>query len=152
MTYEHLDVRLVNALTADGRASLRSLAEDLDVSVTTISNHLEELEEHGVITGYSPDLDYDALGYDVTAVLQLKVEGDAISEISSELENENQMLSVYEVTGDFDIIAIGKYVDTDDMNQQIKELLGHTAIIETNTNIVLNIINENDSLSIPTPD
>lgn len=152
MTYEHLDVRLVNALSADGRASLRSLAEDLDVSVTTVSNHLEELEDLGVITGYSPNLDYDTLGYDVTAVLQLKVEGDAISEISSELENENQMLSVYEVTGDFDIIAIGKYIDTDDMNQQIKELLGHTAIIETNTNIVLNIINENDSLTIPTPE
>lgn len=151
MTYQDLDVRLVNALSADGRASLRSLADDLDVSVTTVSNHLDELEGAGVITGYSPDIDYDALGYDVTAVLQLKVEGDSISAISAELETENQMLSVYEVTGDFDIIAIGKYRDTDDMNDQIKELLGHSAIIETNTNIVLNIISENDQLTVPLP-
>ena len=152
MTYENLDLRLVNALAKDGRASLRSLADQLDVSVTTVSNHLDELESGGVISGYSPDVDYDALGYDVTAVLQLKVEGDAIPEVSAELEDENQMLSVYEVTGDFDIIAIGKYVDTDDMNDQIKELLGHPAIIETNTNIVLNIISEHDKLTIPVPE
>ena len=151
MTYEHLGHKLVNALSEDGRASLRSLADELGVSVTTVSNHLEELEKSGVITGYGPDIDYDALGYDVTAILQLKVEGGAISEISAELENESQMLSVYEVTGDFDIIAIGKYIDTDDMNHQIKDLLGHPAIFETNTSIVLNIISESDRLELPIP-
>lgn len=152
MTYEHLDRRLLNALAVDGRASLRSLAEELDVSVTTVSNHLAELESSGAITGFAPTVDYDVLGYDVTAILQLKVQGDAISEISAELENENQMISVYEVTGDFDIIAIGKYRDTDDMNRQIKELLGHQAIIETNTSIVLNVISEGDHLTLAVPE
>lgn len=152
MTYEYLDRQLVNALGEDGRASLRSLAEELDVSVTTVSNHLDDLESRGVITGFSPDIDYNALGYDVTAVLQLKVAGDAISEVSAALETENQMLSVYEVTGDFDIIAIGKYVDTDDMNRQIKDLLGQSAIIETNTSIVLNVISEGDQLTVPVPE
>ncbi len=49
MTYENLDAKLVNALLGDGRASLRSLAEELDVSVTTVSNHLSDLEDEGVI-------------------------------------------------------------------------------------------------------
>lgn len=151
MTYEHLGHELVNLLSADGRASLRSLADELDVSVTTVSNHLDDLEDRGVITGYSADIDYNALGYDVTAILQLKVEGDAISEISADLETADQMLSVYEVTGDFDIIAIGKFVDTDDMNDQIKALLGHSAIIETNTSIVLNIISEHEPLAVSVP-
>ena len=80
MTYENLDRKLVNALLGDGRASLRSLAEDLDVSVTTVSNHLSDLEEDGIIRGYTPKVDYDALGYDVTAILQLKVEGSGLRE------------------------------------------------------------------------
>jgi len=33
------------------------------------------------------------------------------------------MVSVYEVTGNYDVIAIGKFADTDGMNSQIKELL-----------------------------
>ncbi|MFP4590641.1 MAG: HTH-type transcriptional regulator Lrp [Halobacteriales archaeon] len=149
MTYDDLDVKLVNALLDDGRASLRSLADALDVSVTTVSNHLDQLQAEGVVVGFTPKIDYAALGYDVTAVIQLKVEGDAIGEISAALEGENRMVSVYEVTGDFDIIAIGKYEDTADMNDQIKDLLVHPAIVETNTSIVLNVISEHDQVEVP---
>ncbi|ERH03275.1 MAG: hypothetical protein J07HR59_00386, partial [Halorubrum sp. J07HR59] len=73
MTYENLDAKLVNELLGNGRASLRSLGDDLDVSVTTVSNHLRDLEDSGVIRGYSPVVDYDEVGYDVTAIIQLKV-------------------------------------------------------------------------------
>jgi DNA-binding Lrp family transcriptional regulator len=142
MTYENLDAKLLNELLGDGRASLRSLAEDLDVSVTTVSNHLSDLEEAGVVEGYSPLVDYDALGYDVTAVIQLKVEGDALPEITDTLEGEKRMVSVYEVTGDYDVIAIGKFTDTDEMNDQIKSLLTDPDIKESNTSVVLNAVAE----------
>jgi len=42
MTYENLDAKLVNSLLSNGRASLRSLGDELDVSVTTVSNHLRD--------------------------------------------------------------------------------------------------------------
>ncbi|MFB6302404.1 MAG: HTH-type transcriptional regulator Lrp [Haloferacaceae archaeon] len=143
MTYENLDAKLINALLDDGRASLRSLAEELDVSVTTVSNHLHDLEDEGVIDGYTPKVDYDALGYDVTAIVQLKVEGSALPEITERLEGEKRMVSVYEVTGDYDVIAIGKFEDTDGMNDQIKSLLTDQDIRESNTSVVLNTVAEN---------
>jgi len=148
MTYENLDRKLVNALLGDGRASLRSLAEDLDVSVTTVSNHLKDLEEDGIITGYTPKVDYDALGYDVTAVIQLKVEGSALPDVTDRLQEHKQMISVYEVTGDYDIIAIGKFTDTDGMNSQIKELLTDVDIRESNTSVVLNAVTENGQFEL----
>lgn len=148
MTYENLDRKLVNELLGDGRASLRSLAEDLDVSVTTVSNHLSELEEQGIIRGYTPKVDYDALGYDVTAILQLKVEGDALVEVTETLSDHRQMVSVYEVTGDHDIIAIGKFLDTDDMNDTIKELLTDPEIKESNTSVVLNPAKEHEQFTL----
>ena len=148
MTYENLDEKLINALLDDGRASLRSLAEKLDVSVTTVSNHLSDLEERGVIKGYTPKVDYDELGYDVTAVIQLKVEGSALPEITDRLKGHEQMVSVYEVTGDHDVIAIGKFRDTDAMNDQIKELLVDPDIKESNTSVVLNTVVENEQFPL----
>jgi len=148
MTYENLDAKLINELLGDGRASLRSLAEELDVSVTTVSNHLSDLEEDGVIEGYTPVVDYSALEYDVTAVIQLKVEGNALPEITTRLENEKQMISVYEVTGNYDIIAVGKFTDTDDMNDQIKTLLTEPDINESNTSVVLNAPVENEQFEL----
>ena len=148
MTYENLDEKLVNALLGDGRASLRSLAQDLDVSVTTVSNHLSDLEDEGIIRGYTPKVDYDALGYDVTAILQLKVEGSALVEVTNSLAEHRQMVSVYETTGDYDIIAIGKFRDTDDMNDTIKELLTEPAIKESNTSVVLNPAKEHEQFEL----
>jgi DNA-binding Lrp family transcriptional regulator len=143
MTYENLDSKLVNALLDDGRASLRSLAEELGVSVTTVSNHLSALEEEGAITGYTPKIDYGLMGYDVTAILQLKVEGNALPDVTERLRDHDQMLSVYEVTGDYDIIAVGKFKDTDEMNEGIKSLLVDPDIRESNTSVVLNAAVEN---------
>jgi len=148
MTYENLDRKLINELLDDGRASLRSLADDLDVSVTTVSNHLSDLEEQGIISGYTPKVDYDKIGYDVTAILQLKVEGNAIPEVTESLREQEQMISVYEVTGDHDIIAIGKFSDTDDMNAQIKSLLTDPEIKESNTSVVLNAAVEHEQFEL----
>ncbi|ELY85836.1 HTH-type transcriptional regulator Lrp [Natrinema altunense] len=180
MTYEHLDSDLVNELLDDGRASLRSLAEELDVSVTTVSNHLSDLEDEGVIEGYTPKVDYDAVGYDVTAVhlsdledegviegytpkvdydavgydvtavMQFKAEGNALPEITETLKDHRQMISVYEVTGDYDVIAIGKFQDTDDMNDQIKTLITDPDINQSNTSIVLNSVSENEQFELDT--
>jgi len=142
MTYDNLDSELINELIGDGRASLRSLGEELDVSVTTISNHINDLESQNIIQGYTPVLDYGELGFDVTAITHLKVEGSALTEIVERLRNKDQMISVYETTGDYDIIAIGKFEDTDGMNAQIKELLSDVDIRESNTSVVLNNVKE----------
>lgn len=148
MTYENLDRELVNALLGDGRASLRSLGEELDVSVTTVSNHLRDLEDEGAVQGYTPIIDYGKLGYDVTAVLQLKVEGHALPEITEKLRQEEQIVNVYEVTGDADIIAVGKFSNTEDMNDQIKSLLTDANIRESNTNVVLNAVTEKEQFEL----
>lgn len=148
MTYENLDQKLVNQLLGDGRASLRSLAEDLGVSVTTVSNHLSDLEAEGIINGYTPKVDYGALGYDVTAVLQLKVEGHALVDVTERLTQHRQVMSVYETTGDYDIIAIGKFRDTDDMNESIKGLLTDPEIKESNTSVVLNPAKEHEQFEL----
>ena len=152
MTYENLDGQLINVLLHNGRESYRSLAEELNVSVTTVSNHLNDLEEAGVVEGFTPRVDYDKLGYDVTAILQLKVRGEALPAVTDSLRGEKQMISVYEVTGDYDVIAVGKFKDTDDMNEQIKAVLSNADINESNTSVVLNIVTENRSFELDTDD
>lgn len=148
MAYENLDTELVNALLGNGRESLRSLGDQLDVSVTTVSNHLNDLEEAGAIEGYTPIVNYGRLGYDVTAILQLKVEGQGLPDITETLRSEPQMVSVYETTGDYDIIAVGKFTDSDDMNNQIKRILADADVQESNTSVVLNAVSEYEQFTV----
>jgi len=146
MTYDNLDLKIINLLLEDGRASLRSIAEELDVSVTTISNHLKDMEEEGIIRGFKPVVSYPDLGYTVTCVLMIKAKGDGLQELVGELSEENSFLHVYEVTGDFDVIAIGKFKDTEEMNDTIKKLLNSPMVRETNTNVVLSTVKEGQDI------
>jgi DNA-binding Lrp family transcriptional regulator len=146
MTYDNLDLKIINLLLEDGRASLRSIAEELDVSVTTVSNHLKDMEEEGIIQGFKPVISYPDLGYTVTCVLMIKAEGDGLRDLVDELKQEDSFLNVYEVTGDFDIIATGKFKDTEEMNDTIKKLLNSPMVRETNTNVVLSTVKEGEDI------
>jgi DNA-binding Lrp family transcriptional regulator len=148
MTYDDLDRKLVNALLGDGRATLRGLADELDVSVSTISGHVNQLTEAGIIDEFTPIVNYEALGYDVTAIIKLKVAGSALPEFTDELKAYDQLVSVYEVTGNYDIVAIGKFVDTDGMNDHLKEILAEPDIIDTNTSVVLDDAREFDQFEL----
>jgi len=146
MTYDNLDVKIIESLSDDGRKSLRSVAEELDVSVTTVSNHLDEMQEEGIIRGFKPVLNYPELGYTVTCALMIKAEGDSIRELVDELEEEDSLVYVYEVTGDFDVIAVGKFRNTEEMNDMIKKLLNSPTVKETNTNVVLSTVKEDEDI------
>lgn len=152
MSYKNLDQKLINALLGDGRASLRSLGKQLDVSVTTVSKHLGDLEDDDVITGYSPIVDYGEVGYDVTAIMHLKVEGSSLSTITDRLNSQSRMISVYEITGDYDIIAVGKFADTDEMNDQIKTMLEDVDIRESNTSVVLDAVKDGQQFELDIDD
>ncbi|GGM75067.1 DNA-binding Lrp family transcriptional regulator [Halarchaeum rubridurum] len=69
-------------------------------------------------------------------------------DLADRLSAHKQMVSVYEVTGDYDVIAVGKFRDTDDMNVLIKELLGDADIKESSTSVVLNAAAENEQFEL----
>lgn len=144
MDVDELDKRLVDVLVGDGRESIREVAKDADVAATTASKRVQALEDAGVIEGYVPKVNYEALGYEVTVLFQLTVEGDALLEVTERLRNTEQLVDVYEVTGSHDIIAVGKFADMDDMNDQIKDLLTDHKVTSANTSVVLNTVREHE--------
>lgn len=148
MTYEHLDRRLVRALQEDARRSLRALAEELDVSTSTVRNHLEDLEGRGVVTGYKPVVDYAALGYSLVTITRIKARGEAIPGIVEDLKADSRLTHVYEITGDFDVLAIGRFRDDREMNREIKRLLSVDGVEGTNTSVVLEVHEEAGDLDV----
>lgn len=61
---DNLDRRILHLLQIDARgATDTDIAEETDVSGTTIHNHIKQLEEEDIIIGYNPELNYEAAGY-----------------------------------------------------------------------------------------
>ena len=135
--YKDLDRQLIQAFQREGRISLRRLAQQLGVATTTVSKRLQELEQSGVIQGFKPIVDYSKLGYHLTVIIQIKAAGKRIAQIAEELKRNGHLTHVYELTGEFDILAIGKFRDSTSMNRELKQLLSLDGIEDTNTSLVL---------------
>jgi len=146
--YRDLDERIIENLREDGRMSLRELSRRLDVSPTTVSQHLDALRENGIIRGFKPVLDHAKLGYGITAVIQIKAEGNLLNEIVSSLQADDRLTHVYEITGEFDLLVIGKFQDQLTMNEEIKRLLNHPGVEGTNTSITLSTVKEDDDVRL----
>ena len=151
MTYKDLDARLIRALQQDARRSLRSLAEELGVSASTVGHRLSDLVERGVIRGFKPDLDYAKLGFGLVAVTKIKARGDALPSIVEALTSDSRLTHVYEITGEFDVLTIGRFRDEGEMNREIKRMLSLPGIEGTNTSIVLSTAKEGADLD-PEPE
>lgn len=146
--HKNLDLEIVSELEKDGRASLRQIAMALGVATTTVSNRLSALEKDEVILGYRPVIDYAKLGFGLTVIIQIKVQGEHFPEVINELVSHRSLTNVYETTGDFDVVAVGKFKDTEAMNHEIKRLLSNPNVEETNTAVVLGIGKENSPLRL----
>ncbi|MFQ5689190.1 MAG: Lrp/AsnC family transcriptional regulator [Gemmatimonadota bacterium] len=148
MTYHDLDLRLIEALQADGRRSLRQLAQDLHVSPSTVGNRFADLLERGVIKGFKPILDYRKLGFGLVALTKIKARGEALPAIVEALGRASRVTHVYEITGDFDILVIGRFRDEMEMNREIKRMLSLPGIEGTNTSIVLSAAKEGADIDL----
>ncbi len=137
MTYQNLDIRLIRELQDDARQSLRKLARKLDVSPSTVSKRLDGLMERGVIMGFRPVVNYAKLGFSLVAVTRIKARGEALQKVVDSLVEDPRLTQVYEITGEFDVMAIGRFRDEQEMNREIKRVLNLPGIEGTNTSIVL---------------
>ena len=59
---DDVDRQLLNLLQEDARHSAIELAEQIGVSDNTIHNRMDRLQEAGVVTGYTTDVDLDRSG------------------------------------------------------------------------------------------
>ena len=69
-----LDIKILNILQKNGRTKRNELAEDVGLSIPSVSERLNKLEENGVIEGYYAKLNKKAFGYDIMAYILVMME------------------------------------------------------------------------------
>ena len=68
---DETDIRILEALQHDGRASYAELARTVSMSPSAVAERVRRLEERDVISGYSAVVDPDQLGLDILAFVRL---------------------------------------------------------------------------------
>lgn len=145
---DELDRKILSLLQKDARLSYREIAKELNVAVGTVYNRLKRLEEEGVLKGFYPKLDYEKLGYELTAIIGIRAQGKRIIQIEREIAKDDHVLCVYDVTGEYDIIVIAKFKGREDMNRFVKKVLAIDGVEKTNTHVAMDIVKEDFILKV----
>jgi DNA-binding Lrp family transcriptional regulator len=145
---DELNLNILRILSEDGRKSHRSISEQLKKSPITIKNHIEEMEEKGIIKNYGVHIDYEKLGYDIIALIEITVSKGKMLEVEKKIANNPNVFAVYDITGTYDALVLARFKSREKLSEMIKNELHASPFVErTNTHIVLNVIKEHSSLS-----
>ena len=143
---DSVDLKIIRALEEDSRVSLRKLANRVGLTPNTLHNRLTSLEREGVILGYAPIIDSTKMGYTITAIIMIQVEGGHIIEVENEIAKETNVLSVYDITGEYDAVVFAKFRDNASLNGFLKKLLTDRFIKRTTTLIAMNAVKEHSKI------
>tara|TARA_B100000614_G_C14508005_1_gene477368 strand:- start:538 stop:984 length:447 start_codon:yes stop_codon:yes gene_type:complete len=136
------DRSIIEVLERDARTSLRRIAEEVDVSLGTVSNRVKKLEETGVIKDYRVILDSEKVGWNLNVVIGLRIQKGRLIEIQEKIARDNRVYAVYDVTGEFDSMVIARARDRSDLDDLSKNVLSMDGVMRSVTHLVLNTVKE----------
>jgi len=148
MKIEELDRKILKVLNRDARMSFRLIAKELKISPTTLYNRVKKLERSGVLKGYIPLINKESLGYDLMAIISLRVRQEKDIEVQKTIAKFPQVEAVYEVTGDWDLILICYFKGRDDLTNFLKKELPLSNIERAITHLVLNVVKEEKRIPV----
>ena len=130
----------------DSRQSIREVARKVGVSSGTVASRLKEMEEAGIIRRYSAILDYEKLGYELTAITEITISDGKMIEVGEAIAKLSQTTGVYNVTGDSDLMVVAKFRTRKELSDFTKKTLTIPHVLRTKTHLVLNILKEDFSV------
>ena len=139
---DKLDSNIILSLNTNSRKSFRHIAKDLKVSLSTISNRVKRLEKEGIIERYIPVINKEKIGYDLTAVINIKLTHGKLIEVQEKISKNNHVSAVYDITGEWDSLIVAHFKDRRDLNSFIKKILSMDFVERSNTQLVLNIVKD----------
>ena len=146
MRFDEKDEKILRHLLIDSRQSARQLAMRLGMSTVTTISRMKKLHDEKIIQSYSVLLDHEQLGYDLTAIVEISTTQGKMLEIENEISKQENVIAVYDITGETDILLIAKFKERKLLSDFVKSLSALPNVENTITHIVLNTIKEDNRL------
>ncbi len=121
MSGESTKQRVLSALEADAQASYGEIASLAGVSKPTVRKYINELEEEGVIVGYSADVDPKKLSTVSIALVGIDAESEQYVAVTDALKDLDTVESLYSSSGDHMLLAEVRGSDGSRVSEVIRE-------------------------------
>ena len=144
---DEVDARILELLQDSGRMKRNRIAEDVGMSLPSVSDRMRKLEERGVIKGYHAVLDAKRLHYDITAFIRVMVDGSVNYEgFVQTAMGLDEVQEVHSITGEGSHILKVRTRNTTTLEKLLAAIQAMPGVHGTSSSIVLSTYKETRNL------
>jgi Lrp/AsnC family transcriptional regulator, leucine-responsive regulatory protein len=130
---DELDHRIIDLLVLNSRRSLKNLGMATELSSPSVMDRVRRLEEKGIIRSFTIDVDLEALGYSLQAIVRVRPLPGMLHIVERMIQETPEFIECDKVTGDDCFIAKLCFRSMAQLDAILDRI---TEKAETNTSIV----------------
>jgi len=146
---DEIDAKILELLQRNGRMKRSDVADEVDLSISAVSERMRKLEERGVIEGYAAIVDAKRLRLDITAFIRVSVDGsEHYSDFVDRVTDMEHVLELHSITGEGSHVMKVRTADTTALERFLSDIQALPGVSRTTTSIVLSTFKE--TRTVPT--
>jgi Lrp/AsnC family transcriptional regulator for asnA, asnC and gidA len=134
-----VDLMILRELRDDCKRPMRELAQTLRMHPNTLLQRIKRLEKADIIRKYHADIDYKSLGYDMHAMVLIKIKKGGLEDekLLEAVTTVPEIAALYAVSGGADVVAIVRAKNRDDLVRILKLIQLQKPVLRTTSYLVL---------------
>lgn len=137
MSLDRLDLRIIRSLSQNARKPYSTIANELEVSDTTVRKRVNRLVEEGIIKQFNLLLDYHRIGRIVKAFIGLRVSANKLMNVVGPLQDNPDVQVLYRTTGNVDLFVEVIFKDMEELKLFLEQDLNIDGISYTEVTVVI---------------
>lgn len=146
---DDIDIKILNILQKAGRTKRNKIADEVGLSIPSVSDRLNKLEEKGIIEGYYAKLSKKAFGYDIMAFIVVIMDSSKhYKNLITKVEKIPEIIECHSVLGEGSHMLKTIVKNTESLEKLLSEIQSWTGVMATKTTFVLSSIKESTEIAI----
>lgn len=137
---DEIDHELIRLLTQNARSTNADLAAAVGIAQSTCITRVRSLQDRGVITGFSANVEPAALGLGTQVLISVTLRAGArahLSDFMNDMRQRSEVIQVFFLGGAEDFIVHLAVANPDEVREFVLENLSNNATVaSTRTNLV----------------
>jgi Lrp/AsnC family leucine-responsive transcriptional regulator len=146
---DEIDLQILRTLQKRGRTKRNELAEEVKLSIPSVSERLNKLEDKKIIEGYYAKLNRKAFNYDIMAFILVMMDSSKhYKNLISNVEKMPEILECHAVLGEGSHLLKALVKNTEALEKVLSVIQSWQGVMGTKTTYVLSTVKETFEINV----
>ena len=128
--FDEKDKQILNLLLEKPGITQKEIGEKIGIRGPSVNNRIQKMKKQKIITGYTPTINAEKLGYDVTVVVNVKIKGGKLTITSEKYATDPHVCALYTISGEYDMVIVAKFHNRSELQEWNEKMTQDTEHIE----------------------